>query len=171
VLGASQYSLQLSGNTVHASDEDLLPLRNIPVVKPALDLRVDDLEKESVKAAISRSLNLRERAIDTDAVAIAMEWGGSATYARLCVLAESFLETVGPEITAGEVPLIIVCDMDIAGLLGRHIQRLSEGAIGLVTVDGIEVSEFDYLDIGAFVPGTGALPIVVKSLLFPAPTA
>ncbi len=171
VLGASQYSLQLSGNTVYASNEDLLPLRNIPVIKPEIDLSVDDLDKDKIIASIARSLDLREKAIDTDAVAIAMAWGGSATYARLSVLAEAFLATAGPEITVThEVPLIIVCDCDIAGLLGRHIQELTDKAVQLVTVDGIEVSEFDYLDIGAFVPGTGALPIVVKSLLFP-PTA
>jgi ethanolamine utilization protein EutA len=60
--------------------------------------------------------------------------------------------------------------MDIAGLLGRHIQDLTSKEVQVVTIDGIEVSEFDYLDIGAFVPGTGAMPIVVKSLLFPTPT-
>lgn len=171
VLGASQYSLQLSGNTVYASDENLLPLRNIPVVKPNIDLSIDDLDVDFLISEIGRTLALRERAIDTDAVAIAMQWGGSATYARLDALARAFLATAGPEITeTHEVPLIIVCDMDIAGLLGRHIQDLTENELPLVTIDGIEVSEFDFLDIGAFVPGTGAMPIVVKSLLFPTPT-
>ncbi|HUY07116.1 MAG TPA: ethanolamine ammonia-lyase reactivating factor EutA [Acidimicrobiales bacterium] len=168
VLGASQYSLQLSGNTVYASHESLLPLRNIPVVKPEIDLRADDLDFEVIVASIRRTLALRERAIDTDAVAIAMQWGGSATYARLDVLARAFLESAEKEvIDSKEVPLIIVCDMDVAGLLGRHIQDLTHQGVKLVTVDGIEVSEFDFLDIGAFVPGTGAMPIVVKSLLFP----
>src|SRR5438045_8452589 len=32
VLGASQFSVQLSGNTVHISDASVLPLRNLPVV-------------------------------------------------------------------------------------------------------------------------------------------
>ena len=171
VLGASQYSLQLSGNTVYASHEDLLPLRNIPVVKPDIDLDVDDLDYQSVVDSVRRTLALRERAIDTDAVAIALQWGGSATYARLDVLARALLESAEPEvIESHEVPLIIVCDMDVAGLLGRHIQDLTHQGVMLVAVDGIEVSEFDFLDIGAFVPGTGALPIVVKSLLFPAPS-
>ena len=169
VLGASQYSLQLSGNTVYASNEDLLPLRNIPVVKPAIDLSVDELDYELITAEIARTLALREKAIDTDAVAIAMQWGGSATFTRLETLARAFLATAGAEIvTQHAVPLIIVCDMDIAGLLGRHIQDLTDREVQVVTIDGIEVSEFDYLDIGAFVPGTGAMPIVVKSLLFPA---
>ena len=171
VLGASQYSLQLSGNTVYASDEELLPLRNIPVVKPEIDLSVDDLNYDKIAESLTRSLTLREKAIDTDAVAIAMQWGGSATYARLETLARAFLATAGDEILVEHaIPLIIVCDMDIAGLLGRHIQDLTSKEVQVVTIDGIEVSEFDYLDIGAFVPGTGAMPIVVKSLLFPTPT-
>jgi len=170
VLGASQYSLQLSGNTVYASHESLLPLRNIPVVKPEIDLGIDDLDFETIVESIRRTLALRERAIDTDAVAIAMQWGGSATYARLDILARAFLESAEAEVVEShEVPLIIVCDMDIAGLLGRHIQSITHQGVKLVTVDGIEVSEFDFLDIGAFVPGTGAMPIVVKSLLFPTP--
>ncbi len=170
VLGASQYSLQLSGNTVYASHEDLLPLRNIPVVKPEINLDIDDLDFDTIVGSVRRTLALRERAIDTDAVAIAMKWGGSATYARLDILARAFLASAEVEvIDSHEVPLIIVCDMDIAGLLGRHIQDLGHQGVKLVTVDGIEVSEFDFLDIGAFVPGTGAMPIVVKSLLFPTP--
>ena len=172
VLGASQYSLQLSGNTVYASDPSLMPLRNIPVIKPDIDLEIDDLDYDEIRASIGRSVEGRERAIDTDAVAIAMNWGGSATYTRLDVLARALLATAGPEIIERhEVPMIIVCDRDIAGLLGRHIQELTTNEVQLVTIDGIEVSEFDYLDIGAFVPGTGALPVVVKSLLFPTPSA
>ena len=171
VLGASQYSLQLSGNTVWASSEDLVPVRNVPVANPGLDLSKDDLDYEEIREQIARTLALREAAVDTDAVAIAMSWGGSATYARIDTLSRAFLATAGPEILQEHrVPLIIVCDMDIAGLLGKHIQDLTEGGVPVLTIDGIEVSEFDYLDVGAFVPGTGALPVVVKSLLFPTPT-
>ncbi|HEV7663494.1 MAG TPA: ethanolamine ammonia-lyase reactivating factor EutA, partial [Chloroflexota bacterium] len=37
VLGASQFSVQLSGNTVHISDPGILPLRNLPVVYARLE--------------------------------------------------------------------------------------------------------------------------------------
>src|SRR5262249_42832049 len=37
VLGASQFSVQLSGNTVHISDASVLPLRNLPVVYARLN--------------------------------------------------------------------------------------------------------------------------------------
>ena len=171
VLGASQYSLQLSGNTVWASSEDLVPVRNVPVINPNFDLSKDDLDFEELRQQLAHTLSVREPAVDTDAVAIAMAWGGSATYARIDALSRAFVATAGPEVLKEHrVPLIIVCDMDIAGLLGKHIQDMTEGGVPVLTLDGIEVSEFDYLDVGAFVPGTGALPVVVKSLLFPPPT-
>lgn len=168
VLGASQYSLQLSGNTVFASSEDLVPIRNIPVVNPHLDLTGDDLDSDALAATLARVLATREPAVDTDAVAIAMSWGGSATYARIDALCRAFVVTAGPEVREEHrVPLIVVCDVDIAGLLGRHIEEIAGGEVPVLVLDGIEVSEFDYLDVGEFVPGTGALPVVVKSLLFP----
>src|ERR687884_1847808 len=44
VLGASQFSVQLSGNTVHISDPSVLPLRNLPVVYARLDSAQPDAE-------------------------------------------------------------------------------------------------------------------------------
>ena len=32
---------------------------------------------------------------------------------------------------------------------------------------GIELVEFDYVDIGALIPSSGAVPVVIKSLVFP----
>ncbi|MBO0691831.1 MAG: ethanolamine ammonia-lyase reactivating factor EutA, partial [Acidimicrobiaceae bacterium] len=66
-----------------------------------------------------------------------------------------------------DVPLIIICDLDIGGLLGRHIQKITDDKIPVLCIDGVEVSDLDFLDLGSFLPGTGALPVVVKSLLFP----
>jgi ethanolamine utilization protein EutA len=36
-----------------------------------------------------------------------------------------------------------------------------------VAVDGVRVEEFDFIDLGEVQPDSGALPLVVKSLLFP----
>ena len=37
----------------------------------------------------------------------------------------------------------------------------------VVSVDGIELKEFDYIDIGAMLECSGAVPVVIKSLVFP----
>jgi ethanolamine utilization protein EutA len=41
----------------------------------------------------------------------------------------------------------------------------------IVSVDGLELKEFDYVDIGAMLPNSGAVPVVIKSLIFPASAA
>jgi ethanolamine utilization protein EutA len=38
----------------------------------------------------------------------------------------------------------------------------------VISVDGIELQEFDYVDIGDLIPSSGAVPVVIKSLIFPA---
>ncbi len=169
VLGASQYSLQLTGNTVYASSQSLVPLRNVPVVKPRIDLDQDELDTDELIDAISRALATRHPD-GAGVVAIAVSWRGSATYQRVDALARAVVQTAGAATSEAEgAPVVLVCDADIAGLLGHHISDLSGDAAPVLTLDSIQVSEFDFLDVGAFVPGTGALPVVVKSLLFPTP--
>ncbi len=36
----------------------------------------------------------------------------------------------------------------------------------IISIDGIELKEFDYVDIGEVLRATGAVPVVIKSLLF-----
>jgi ethanolamine utilization protein EutA len=38
----------------------------------------------------------------------------------------------------------------------------------VVSIDGIALREFDFVDIGEIIPASGAVPVVVKSLVFPA---
>ena len=37
-----------------------------------------------------------------------------------------------------------------------------------LSIDGIALSDFDYIDIGALIQSSGAVPVVIKSLIFPA---
>jgi ethanolamine utilization protein EutA len=37
----------------------------------------------------------------------------------------------------------------------------------LVTLDGLELGELDYIDVGAPVAPSGVVPVIVKSLVFP----
>ena len=36
-----------------------------------------------------------------------------------------------------------------------------------MSIDGLELKEFDFIDIGAMLECSGAVPVVIKSLLFP----
>ena len=40
-----------------------------------------------------------------------------------------------------------------------------------MSIDGLELKEFDYIDIGTMLPNSGAVPVVIKSLIFPTTAA
>ena len=44
VIGASQYTTQVSGSTIYVSPLDALPLRNVPVIAPRLALDADEID-------------------------------------------------------------------------------------------------------------------------------
>jgi ethanolamine utilization protein EutA len=165
VVGAAQYSLQLSGNTVYASARSIVPLRNVPVVSPRISLADEQLAADEVTEAIRRALSTSEASTRGETVAIALRWRGSATYARLTAVAQALVTATGAAAPGGPA-LVAVLDGDVGGLVGRHVVRLG-AQVPVLVLDGIDVSELDFLDIGEFIPGTGALPVVVKSLLFP----
>jgi ethanolamine utilization protein EutA len=68
-------------------------------------------------------------------------------------------------IAAGH-PLVLVGEGDVGGLIGIHCHR-ELGIADVVSIDGIELDEFDFIDIGAVLETSGAVPVVVKSLVFP----
>jgi ethanolamine utilization protein EutA len=166
VLGAAQYSLQLSGNTVYASARSIVPLRNVPVVSPRISLTAEQLAADEMAEALRRALSTSEAFAGDKTVAIALRWRGSATYARLTAVAQALVTGTGAAVPGGP-PLVAVLDGDVGGLLGEHVVRLG-AQVPVLVLDGIDISELDFLDIGEFIPGAGALPVVVKSLLFPA---
>ena len=45
--------------------------------------------------------------------------------------------------------------------------RRVEARNSVVSIDGLELKEFDYIDIGAMLDTSGAVPVVIKSLVFP----
>ena len=53
-----------------------------------------------------------------------------------------------------------------AGLVGMHC-KLETGITPLISIDGIKLDEFDFVDIGAILEASGAVPVVIKSLVFP----
>jgi ethanolamine utilization protein EutA len=65
-------------------------------------------------------------------------------------------------------PLILVFDSDIGGLVGLHVRDDMRLAQPIISIDSVELREFDYVDIGAMLPSSGAVPVVIKSLVFPA---
>jgi ethanolamine utilization protein EutA len=158
VIGACQFTLQASGDTVYASDESVLPVSNVPVVSVPIDW--GHVTAEDAAAATRRALE----AIDEGSVC-ALFYGGPKQfgYGRLVHLARGIAE--GCRQRPNQDKWIFVFSHNIANTLGRELRQHLQGTPYLC-LDEIEVGDLDYLDIGLAPAGESYLPVVVKSLVF-----
>jgi len=170
VIGASQYTTQVSGSTIYVSPLEALPLRNVPVIAPVFALDAEAIDAPAVAQAIMTVLR-RLDLLDADTpVAVFVPWSGSATFHRLDGFCRGVIAGLEPVLARGH-PIVLAGDGDVGGLMGIHLRKESRLPNPIVSVDGLELKEFDYIDIGAMLPNSGAVPVVIKSLIFPASAA
>jgi ethanolamine utilization protein EutA len=162
-LGASEYSVQLSGNTGWISDPDaLLPRRNLQVVRPAYDLG-DRVDAAQVAAAVRRHLAVLE-GTEGD-VALAMSWSGPPSHDRLLPFAQGLRDGLADRLAAG-LPVYVMLDGDVAMTLGRLLRDELGVTNDLLVVDGLALRDFDYIDIGRVRHPSRTVPVTIKSLVF-----
>jgi ethanolamine utilization protein EutA len=170
VVGASQYTIQVSGSTIFVEPRETLPLRNVPVIRPDLDLAADVVDPNAIAASLRAALRRLDLHAGEHAVAVAYRWNGAATFGRLDAFCRGLAHGLAAVLERG-LPLVLVGDGDIGGLIGIHCHEELHLAQPIVSIDGITLSEFDYIDIGALLETSGAVPVVIKSLVFPASAA
>jgi len=165
VVGASQYAIQVSGNTIFVHPDDVLPLRNVPVIVPPIDFS-DALSAQQTATAVQQGLQRLDLAEPNSAVALCYQWQGMASFARLDAFCRGVQMGLSEHLKAG-FPIILVGDGDIGGLLGLHLKETLNIEQGVVSIDGVRLQEFDFIDIGRLLDTTGSVPVVIKSLVFP----
>jgi ethanolamine utilization protein EutA len=166
VIGASQYTMQVSGSTIFVSPLEALPLRNVPVIAPQLPLDEDDIDATAVAAAIKGALKRLDLGSGADPVAVFVSWRGSATFRRLDDFCKGVADGLRVVLAQGH-PIVLAGDGDVGGLIGLHYREELKLDTPIVSIDGLELKEFDYIDIGAILDTSGAVPVVIKSLVFP----
>ncbi|MFQ5982908.1 MAG: ethanolamine ammonia-lyase reactivating factor EutA, partial [Woeseiaceae bacterium] len=166
VIGASQYTVQVSGSTIFVVPDATLPLRNIAVVNPDLPLADEELLPDAIAAAISSALRLHDLHDGRQPVALYYHWHQSATYRRLNDFCRGVIMGLDNLLKRG-LPLVLVTDSDLGGLVGLHCYEELELANPIVSIDGILGREFDFIDIGEILDRSGVAPVVIKSLVFP----
>jgi ethanolamine utilization protein EutA len=170
VIGASQYTTQVSGSTIFVSPMDTLPLRNVPVIAPTLALDGEVIDSAEVSAAIKGVLRRLDLGAGDTPVAVFVPWQGSATFHRLDAFCKGAVDGLSDVLAKGH-PIVLAGDGDVGGLLGIHLREEMKVGSGIVSVDGLELKDFDYIDIGEMLPASGAVPVVIKSLIFPTSAA
>ncbi|MFM1816010.1 MAG: hypothetical protein RLZ98_2705 [Pseudomonadota bacterium] len=164
-LGASEYSVQLSGNTSYISDYGkLLPRRNLQVLQPAYEM--DD---EVDSAALAEAIRGHRALFDAEAAdhefALALRWTGQPAYERIAAFGKGIVEAL-KDVIAGGHPIYIMLDGDVAQSLGALMREELGVKSELLVIDGVVLWDFDYIDLGKVRLPSKTVPVTIKSLVF-----
>lgn len=165
VIGASQYTIQLSSSTVFVSREDLLPLLDLQVVPAYLPEDQGPLTADLVNDLILRSFARLDIAPQEISRPIALALLGPvmpnrASIKALCGGIRQALSSVTDQ------PWTIILSSDVAGLVGSVLKEEERVPQDIIVIDGITVGDFNFVDLGQMISSVEAIPVVVKSLVF-----
>jgi ethanolamine utilization protein EutA len=165
VLGASSQTVSLSGSTIWA-ERQVLPLRNIPVVRPVFPDGQDPLAlgPEALAGAFADALTRWDLNPAQDLFAIAIEMDRQLDYAALTALADS-LAGFAARTLPDYRPLVVIIQRDYAQALGQTIKALAPER-ALLVIDQVGLEEGDYIDIGTPMMDGRVVPVSVKTLIF-----
>jgi ethanolamine utilization protein EutA len=164
-VGASEYSVQLSGNTIYLSRPgDLLPRKNVQVLQPPIGL--GDVVDAAVVATTICDHFAHFDVVEGDSeVALAFRWRGAPSYARLAGLARGIIQAL-PRTIAAARPIFLIFDGDVAQTMGALLKEEFAVASEVLALDGIALWDFDYVDLGRVRMPSFTVPVTIKSLVF-----
>ena len=139
VIGAGQFSMEISGSTIEYADIRF-PLKNLPCVCT--------LEQ-----------------VGSEPCAICPTDFSAPTFSSVSALAEKIMQSSG-KLLEKKIPLIVITQADCAKALGLCLKSRLPKRYPFLCADGVACKRGDYIDIGAPVAGGRAVPVVVKTLVF-----
>ena len=163
VIGAAQYTVQVSGSTIFTPQPDLLPIRNLPVLSVRLG---EPLSVAGVAEAVRQAAQGYDADLLSGPLALAIRWPFGPSHGELTALGRGLVEALDGRQTT----VVLAFDRDMARLVGRLMVEELGAKLNLVAVDELELGAFDYIDVGEPLPVSGVVPVVIKSLVFRPPS-
>jgi ethanolamine utilization protein EutA len=146
-FGASEYSVQLSGNTVFVSQPgELLPRRNLQVLQPSIHFH-GPVDSRKLAQSIKRHFKDFDLEEGEAEVGLAFRWRGEPSFERIHAFAKGIVAGLEKTVAAGR-PVYLILDGDIAQTLGGILKEDMKIASELLVIDGIALRDFDYIDLG-----------------------
>lgn len=158
-IGASQYTVQVSGDTLFLTDPGLLPLRDLAAVA----VRPEAPNANAIAIEIQRGVARLDR--DDGRFALAVAWRHGPAYGALRELCAGIADGTQTFLD-GRRPLVVVLDADVAGIVGQMLRDELGVVAPVICVDQIVLSDLDFIDLGAPIPEKSVVPVVIKSLVF-----
>jgi ethanolamine utilization protein EutA len=159
VIGASQYSVQLSGETIFVPDSSALPQRNLRVFVVPVDWEAPIAERTewAVKMVLA-ALDPEVKGTPFALVFSSPPFLGYSAAQELSRGIRAALLALSPQ----ERPQALIFEQNIGRVVGEALAP----ELRLPCVDEVSLSELDFIDIGSMIAGEGYVPVVVKSLAF-----
>lgn len=161
VIGAGIQIIGISGSTIYVNN-DILPLKNVPVVKP-FKLLIPH-KSDEISSIIKKHIENFFDKDYMDNIAIAVPKERYLSFSDINVLAEGIIKGFSQLIELGK-PLIVIMEQDYAKVLGQTLRVLLPNT-NIICIDQLQVGEGDYVDIGRFIPSGEVVPVAIKTLIF-----
>ena len=161
VIGAGIQIISISGSTIYVN-EDILPLKNVPVVKIfnlGIPTNIDE-----VSSAVKKNIKKFFHKDYMDNIALAIPKERYLSFSDIDILAKGIVDGLSELIEIGK-PIIVIMEQDYAKVLGQSLRILVPNT-NIICVDQLQVSEGDYVDIGKFIPSGEVVPVAIKTLVF-----
>lgn len=162
VVGAGSYTTSVSGSTIFYSD-GILPIKNVPVLK-----LTDNEYKEAENGngiLIEEKIKWFLKETDNNNLLLAFTGDANMSYDRLKLLSGAVARAINNVYTP-DIPLLIALDNDMAKVFGQTVFRDLAPKRSIICIDGVKLSEGDYIDMGNPMMDGLVIPIVVKTLIF-----
>jgi ethanolamine utilization protein EutA len=71
-----------------------------------------------------------------------------------------------PRTIEAKLPIVLLADQTIARALGKALKENLSIASAVISLEGVSVAEYDFIDVAAVVQPANVIPVSIKSLLF-----
>ena len=141
-----------------------LPVRNLPVLCVTFGLG-ETIDRAEVTAAVRKAIASSDHEEGAGPVALSFPWAGTPDYPRFAAVANGLADAVRKTIDGGHA-LVVLIDGDVGMTLGRILMNEVAPGCDVIAIDGVQLKEFDYVDIGQIIQPSDVVPVIIKSLLF-----
>jgi ethanolamine utilization protein EutA len=159
VIGASQYTVQLSGETIFIPDSLELPVRNLRVFVVQADWQAPIADR--IEAAVSKALGERDPEVCGTPFALAFSMPAFVGYGSVRDMANG-IDRAFARLAASDRPVALVFGQNVGQVVGGMLSQ----KWNMPCIDEVTLSELDFIDVGEVVPEEGFVPVVIKSLAF-----
>ena len=159
VIGASQYTVQLSGETIFVPDSLQLPVRNLRVFVAHCDWAAPVSQR--VEQAVVELLGARDPEVRGSPFALAFSTPPFIGYGAAQDMAAG-IDAALARLAADDRPVALVFGQNVGQVIGGMLSA----KWSMPCIDEVALSELDFIDVGEVVPEEGFVPVVIKSLAF-----